>query len=57
MKIICKSCDGKGHVVNKLLLTFVPVVSWFIAWIDKDDPESTTREECKRCNGRGYIIL
>lgn len=57
MKVICPSCNGKGHVVNKPMMVFVPVISWFFAWLDKDDKESVTREECKRCNGKGYKIF
>jgi DnaJ-class molecular chaperone len=57
MKIVCKSCDGKGHVLDKSAMIFVPVVSWIIALIEKDQEDSLTRDTCSNCNGKGYVIL
>lgn len=55
MKQICPSCNGKGHVVDIALMVFVPVVSWFIAFLEKDYKESLTRVRCNRCEGKGYV--
>lgn len=57
MKIICKSCKGKGHVVDKAMLIFAPGISWIIAYIERDDRDSITRQVCSNCNGKGFIKL
>ena len=51
----CPRCKGKGHVVDELALIFIPVVSWVIAYLERDDEDSLTRTECPRCKGRGKI--
>jgi DnaJ-class molecular chaperone len=57
MKYIeCRACNGKGHILDKAVMVFVPIVSWFIAAIESDDPESSTRKKCETCKGKGYRI-
>lgn len=52
---ICPVCNGKGHILNRELMIFVPVISWLVAVIEHNDPKSNTREKCIRCNGIGFI--
>ncbi len=56
-KQVCLNCKGKGHVVDKALMVFVPVISLVIAFIENDDGDSDTRVKCNTCNGKGYIQL
>jgi len=53
--IVCPICKGKGHVIDPMVMTFVPIVSWAIAALEKDDRNSTTRKPCGNCKGRGFI--
>jgi len=53
--IICPVCKGKGHIVNVAVMVFVPVISWLIASIERDDPGSSTRKKCETCNGKGFL--
>jgi len=46
--IKCPVCDGKGLVPNGYY-SAIGVDSWTSA--------STTPEECKSCDGKGYIII
>lgn len=53
----CNRCDGKGHVINKEVMLFVPVVSWIIAALESDNADSDTRETCPKCKGKGYCHI
>lgn len=57
MKIVCPTCKGKGHVVDVSVMIFVPVISWLIGYIERNDKDSTTRESCKTCKGKGALNL
>lgn len=57
MKIVCPNCKGKGYVIDIAVMVFVPVVSWIIAAIEKNDPDSSTKEICGKCNGKGSIKI
>ena len=51
----CPKCNGKGYVLDAAMMVFVPVISWVIAAIEHNDPDSLTKEKCSTCKGKGYV--
>lgn len=56
MKVECKNCNGKGHVLDGSTL-LLPVFGWLLAAAERNNKEGFTRERCEHCNGKGYIKI
>lgn len=54
-KRICPTCKGKGHVYDPAS-AMVAVVGWILAFMETNDPNGLTREWCRQCSGKGYVI-
>tara|TARA_B100000614_G_scaffold262489_2_gene296306 strand:- start:45372 stop:45572 length:201 start_codon:yes stop_codon:yes gene_type:complete len=52
-RVMCPNCKGKGHVIDSMVL-FVPIF-WFFIPFELNSPDGISREDCSRCNGKGFV--
>ena len=51
--LTCRNCGGKGHVLDGVFTVF-SFVGLVLAPFERNDPRGMTRQQCVRCNGKGY---
>ena len=53
--IECKNCNGKGHILNGIVLFPLMFFLWPVALGERNTKDGLTREICEHCDGTGLV--
>jgi preprotein translocase subunit SecG len=59
MKIKCETCDGKGHVTDRLTTALASLfcgLGIVLYFMQRDQDKGVTRMTCNDCNGKGEFL-